>query len=242
MLNKLRKQTKASQITEKLRQDILRGYFAPGTKLQLENLKQKYGVGFSPLREALSRLITNGLVHFKEQCGFCVPTLSLDELYDIYTNRMRIENIALELAIENGDDHWEAEIIACWYRYSKFMKTNDTLDSYTWHAMEKEFSSTLIKACKSPWLLKMKDILYENAARYHFLCLSRHNTNRETILAYIHDCQDLVNAVIARDKIKSLEISNRAWQSSIQIMSTELKKHIHLLPHKPFVNSLQNMD
>ncbi|WP_131781142.1 GntR family transcriptional regulator [Legionella gresilensis] len=242
MVDGIRKQTKTTQITQKLREDILSGYFPPGTKLQLQILKKKYGVGFSPLREALSRLTTNGLVHFKEQCGFCMPTLSLDELYDIYTNRMRIENIALELAIENGDEHWEAEIIACWYRYAKFMKTNDPLDSYVWHAMEKEFSSTLIKACKSPWLLKMKDILYENAARYHFLCLSRHNTNRETIFAYINDCQDLVNAVIARDKIKALKISNRAWESSIQIMSTELEKYTNLVSHRPYGNSLQNME
>ena len=241
MLDGPRKLTKSSQAAQKLRKDILSGYFAPNSKLQLENLKKRYGVGFSPLREALSRLATSGLVHFEEQCGFCVPALSLEELHDIYTNRMRIENIALALAIEHGDEHWEADVIACWYRYSKFMKANDPLDSYTWHAMEEEFSSTLIKACQSPWLLKMKTILYENAARYHFLCLNRHKANREIILEHINDCQDLVDAVIARDKIKALEISNRAWQSSIQIISNELQKYKNLMPHQLSDNLLQSV-
>jgi GntR family carbon starvation induced transcriptional regulator len=137
MATPARKQTKSTQIFQRLRHDLLHGAFAPGMKLQMDDLKERYQVGYSPLREALFRLVSNGLVQFEEQCGFSVPELSIEELYDIYQNRMRIENTALELAMEHGDDLWEAEVIACWYRYAKFMKSNEVLDPQIWESMEK---------------------------------------------------------------------------------------------------------
>ena len=218
-----RKQTKSTQVLDKLRQDILQGDFGPGDKLQMDDLKYKYGVGYSPLREALSRLASDGLVQFKEQCGFCVATLSLDELYDIYNNRMHIETLALERSMEYGDDYWEAEVVACWHRYAKFMKTNDVLSPQGWDALEKEFSFTLIKACKSPWLLKMQRLLYENAGRYRYLCLGHHNADREIIRNYIQEGDELVTAVLARDKVKAIELSKLSWESSLKIMAKELK-------------------
>lgn len=218
-----RKQTKSTQVLQKLRQDILSGKFAPGEKLQMDDLKKRYGVGYSPLREALSRLSSNGLVEFEEQCGFCVPPLSLEELYDIYNNRMRIETMALEFSMEYGDDAWETEVVACWHRYAKFMKNNDVLDPERWDALEKEFSFTLVKACGSPWLLKMQVMLYENAARYRYLCIGHHNADKKVILDYLQECELLVSAVLARDKIKAIQISRQGWESSLKIMERELK-------------------
>jgi hypothetical protein len=69
----------------------------------------------------------------------------------------------------------------------------------------------------------MKDILYENAARYHFLCLGRNNSNKKIILEYLQQCERLVEAVLARDKIKALQISNHAWETSLKMMVKELE-------------------
>ncbi|MEJ2623770.1 MAG: GntR family transcriptional regulator, partial [Pseudolabrys sp.] len=46
----------AETVYRRLRQDILSGVFAPGQPLRLELLKQRYGLSFSPQREALTRL------------------------------------------------------------------------------------------------------------------------------------------------------------------------------------------
>jgi GntR family carbon starvation induced transcriptional regulator len=107
-----KKQTKAAKVLESLRQDIISSHFQPGQKLQMKVLKSQYNVGYSPLREALSRLVSSGLVCMKEQCGFSVAPLSLEELYDLYMVRIRLEIQALELSIQNGDDDWEADVTA----------------------------------------------------------------------------------------------------------------------------------
>src|SRR5690349_6424175 len=105
-----KKQTKAAKVLDSLRHDISSGHFQPGQKLQMDDLKIQYSVGYSPLREALSHLVSYGLVCMKEQCGFSVAPLSVEDLHDLYLVRTRIEVQALELSIQNGDDDWEADV------------------------------------------------------------------------------------------------------------------------------------
>ena len=64
--------TLAATAFERLRADILSCKLAPGSKLPFDRLKEDYGVGLSPLREALSRLATSGLVTMEGQRGFRV--------------------------------------------------------------------------------------------------------------------------------------------------------------------------
>ena len=69
----LTEKSEASTLVElaitKLRQDILAGVFAPGSKLRVEELRSSYEIGASPLREALSRLVSNGLVRWSQIVG-----------------------------------------------------------------------------------------------------------------------------------------------------------------------------
>lgn len=221
-----RKQTKSTLVVERLKQDIIAGRFASGEKLQMEALKELYGVGYAPLREALSRLTSNGLVLFEEQCGFSVAPVSVAELQDLYKMRMHIETLALESALQQGDAQWESEVVACWHRYAKFLSVSDhsVLDSKNWDKLEREFSVTLIKACNSPWLLKIHAMLYEHAARYQHLCIDRNCDNQQLINDYKAECERLVAAVLARDTAKAIKLLQDSWNSSLAIMIKELQQ------------------
>ena len=74
----------ATQILDTLTNDILQGLFLPGEKLQIKTLKERYNVGTSPLREALSQLIVKDLVISENQKGFYVSEISINDLTDIY--------------------------------------------------------------------------------------------------------------------------------------------------------------
>ena len=54
--------TQASTVYDRLQDDILTGQLKPGRKLRLKELIEIYDTGNSPLREALNRLSSNGLV------------------------------------------------------------------------------------------------------------------------------------------------------------------------------------
>lgn len=222
-----RKQTKVSKVLESLRHDITTGIFAPGEKLPMKNLKQRYNIGFSPLREALSRLVSHGLVRLEEQCGFSVAPLSLSELYDLYKMRTYIEELALRLSMEHGDDRWEADIVASWHRYEKYIHPNKNKhpDPVQWDSLQKEFLFNLVKACQSPWLLKIRELLYDQAERYRSVCLNEHHLNKKFLLAFVEENQRLVNAVLARDTDLAVSITNEGWESSIKMIEEKIKNN-----------------
>jgi len=85
--------TLASSTYEVMRQDIMEGRTPPGVKLQFDTLREHYDVGISPIREALSRLHSDGWVEREEQRSFRVTAISRDELVDVVRTRALIEGV-----------------------------------------------------------------------------------------------------------------------------------------------------
>src|SRR3546814_369960 len=102
-------QTLAEAAFIELRRQLLSGALQPGEPLRLERLKQDLKIGFTPLREALMRLSSEGLVLAEEQRGFRVAPATLADLEDIMTSRAEIEALALQRAIRLGGDDWRSE-------------------------------------------------------------------------------------------------------------------------------------
>ncbi|HET9042345.1 MAG TPA: GntR family transcriptional regulator, partial [Burkholderiales bacterium] len=96
--------TLATVICDRLRGDILSGRREPGAKIRLEDLKSEFGVSWSPIREALSRLAAEGLVLAEEQRGYRVAPASKADLTEVLKLRVMLETMALRAAIEKGDD------------------------------------------------------------------------------------------------------------------------------------------
>src|SRR5262245_46153853 len=86
----------------RLREEIIRGHLAPSQKLRIEHLRKAYGFGASGLREALSRLVADGLVECEPQRGYWVAPISREELHDITTARKTIEVEALRQSMVHG--------------------------------------------------------------------------------------------------------------------------------------------
>jgi DNA-binding GntR family transcriptional regulator len=91
-------------VQQRLREDIVSGRLAPREKLRLAELKTRYEMGSSPLREALSRLVGEGLVTFEGNKGFRVRGLSREDLADIAYMRTAVETFAIRTAIERGGE------------------------------------------------------------------------------------------------------------------------------------------
>jgi DNA-binding transcriptional regulator YhcF (GntR family) len=102
--------TLTEQVLERLRNDIVCGKLAASEKLRVQELSRRYGVGASPLREALSRLTADGLVVSESNRGFRVAPMSADDFMDVVANRRRLESIALEQSIRAGNGHGRAAL------------------------------------------------------------------------------------------------------------------------------------
>src|SRR5690349_7523744 len=64
-----------SALLERVKGDIMFGALPPNSKLRVRSLSLRYGVGTSPLREVLSRLVPEGLIEFEQNRGFWVAPL-----------------------------------------------------------------------------------------------------------------------------------------------------------------------
>src|SRR5580692_11417105 len=132
-----------------LHADIVKAKLRPGEKMHVERLRQTYGVGATPLREALSKLSSLDLVTAEGQRGFRVAPVSIENLLDITKTRAWIEGAALRAAIAGGDRHWEAQILAAAHRLKNCPKNDGAELSNEWYRENREFHDALVGACNS---------------------------------------------------------------------------------------------
>lgn len=154
----------------KIREDIIKGQLPADTKLRIGDLRERYGVGTSPLREALNRLVSEELVISIGQRGFHVPPISLEELRDLTETRVLIETEALRRSIEAGDDAWEAGIVAAFHSLSKIEK-NREIESEERERRNRAFHQALMASCPLKKLLQVHEVLYDLHGRYRAVAI-----------------------------------------------------------------------
>ena len=178
----------------RIRSDIIGGKLAPGSKLRIDELRGDYKIGASPLREALNRLAGEGFVTVEEQRGFRVAPVSPDDLKDLSRMRVMLECEALRESIRNGGDEWEAKLVAAHHRLQKAEQSFGK-DLAEWEHRNDEFHEALLAACPSPWLLRLRHVLYEQHKRYRFIAILSQQAGRD-----VHrEHREILEATLARD-------------------------------------------
>ena len=203
-----------------MRSDIVAGALAPGARLKLPDLAERYRSGINPLREALARLTATGLVVLEDQKGFRVSPVSREDLIDLTRVRIDIECLALRRSIANGDVEWESRVVAAHHRLTRMKLTssgNPKKLSDAWEAMHQEFHLTLLSACQSRWLLQFHQQLAEQSARYRRLAINFADTKRD--IPSEHD--DIVKAVLARDADRACKLMEAHFARTTDIVLGE---------------------
>ncbi|MFT3770960.1 MAG: GntR family transcriptional regulator [Minicystis sp.] len=195
--------TLATTLVDRIRAAIVKGELSPGEKLRLEMLAARYGTGRSPIREALCRLAAEGLVLIVDQRGFRVAPISRADLLDLTRTRQQIEGLALRASIARGGLAWEGEVLASLHRLSR--RSAHRADAPravddAWSAEHRAFHDALVGACDSPWLLRFREMLYDQSERYRRLSLGAgaRDVNAE------HEA--LARAAVARDADRACAI------------------------------------
>ncbi|OBI45302.1 GntR family transcriptional regulator [Mycobacterium kyorinense] len=92
----LSRQSTAELIAERLRDAITRGQLAPGQQLGEAGLAAQFAVSRGPLREAMQRLVAEGLLRSERHRGIFVVELTEADVSDVYRVRKAIERAAIE--------------------------------------------------------------------------------------------------------------------------------------------------
>lgn len=195
--------TATQDVEHRIRQDIVRGVLPPAARLRMDDLKSRFDVGYSPIREALSRLIGEGLVELEPNRGFCVAPLSKEDLEDIAVTRMAVEAAAFSLAIERGDDRWEADILAAMHRYRRRSEAafDNAENLQAWEQAHDELHAALISSCGSPRLMVQQKRLQEQHLRYRRIIVIPEVSGK----VHISEHERLVELALSRDAAAAVE-------------------------------------
>ena len=158
------KPPRVSRIAAELGDAIVAGRLVPGSRLNLDHLRAEIGVSLSPLREAVSRLVAEGLVVVEDQRGYSVAPVSRADLEEVALLSAELEAMALGHAMARAGLDWEGGVLAALHRAKK--AGGGTLGDYD------ALHAGLAEGCGMPLLVqsceRMRRLLlrYRTLARY----------------------------------------------------------------------------
>ncbi len=195
-----------------LRGKILRCEFEPGVKLKMDSLQRELGYSSSPLREALNRLVPEGLVRADDRRGFWAASVSVADLRDVTRLRLMLDIEALEESMQVGDHEWEARIVSSLHWLVKIeaqAQAEATVNgggpltlNADWSLRHKEFHMVLLSACTSPKLLTMVSGLFDQAERYRRLSMRYRKEPRHKAAEH----RRIMEAVIGRKSAEAVAL------------------------------------
>jgi DNA-binding GntR family transcriptional regulator len=191
------KQMLSGQVYATLREAILRGDFGPGDALKPQELAGAHGVSLAVVREALVRLVGDGLATRLTNRGFAVPTRSDQRWRDIGEARRMLEPATLRLAISRGDLEWEARVRAAHHRLSRlppYEPDGGRQVRPEWSRAHHDFHRALLEGCGNEVLLETFDRLWlasELARQW--------STDSAPERDYLTEHRQLEEAALARD-------------------------------------------
>jgi DNA-binding GntR family transcriptional regulator len=201
----------AASAYELLRHEILHGDLAPGERLRVADLHTRYGLGLTPIREALMRLASEGLIDSEAHRGARVRAATPEDLHDLMRTRREIEALSLTGAIERGDAAWEAEILRAMHLLARAPLPASAADRATaaaWEAHHRAFHTALVSACGSAWLMHIWNELADHSERYRKLRLLNYRSLAADVRDVDAEHRAIMEAALARDAPGAIALMN----------------------------------
>jgi len=219
--------TVAEQAYWMIRDDILWARLQPGLPLRFDELRKRYELGISPLREALTKLASERLVTSVGQKGFAVAPMTSEDVRDTAATRLVIECEALRRSIENGDVHWEMSVVSAFHGLLRHSLPSPEDHGAGWHHYHRHFHLTLLAACGSRWQIEFAGLLFDQAERHRIMRvrLTPDDMLERDIRA---EHQTIFDAVMARDADKAVEALTQHYEKTAHAVDTALTRGLHV--------------
>jgi DNA-binding GntR family transcriptional regulator len=151
-LPRLKRSTLGDDVYETLRAAVLEHTLTPGDRVNIDALSRDLAVSPTPVREALARLESEGLLRKRPLAGYTVsPLLTRAEFADLFDLRLLLEPAAARWAAERATPEQRAELVA------EAARTVEGGDEHAWHAaftaLDAHLHDLVARAAASPLLL-----------------------------------------------------------------------------------------
>ncbi|MGH3797002.1 MAG: GntR family transcriptional regulator [Pseudonocardiaceae bacterium] len=155
-LEPVSRKSTAAIIADQLRDAITRGAFAPGAQLGEMDLAAQLGVSRGPLREAMQRLVQEGLLRGERHRGLFVIELGIEDVRDIYAVRLAVEQAAARMVLRGKR---EPAVVALTLAQQSIVAAAAGGDPVRLADADQDFHTTLVQLSGSPRLQRMAQTL-----------------------------------------------------------------------------------
>ncbi|MBF4768773.1 GntR family transcriptional regulator [Nocardioides agariphilus] len=143
-------------IAQQLRESLISGKITAGSQLSEAALAKAFGVSRGPLREAMQRLLQEGLLRSERNRGIFVKELTQDDIADIYDARSAIESAALRMVVSRGAS---ADLSKLRQACANLAKAAASGERQSVSDADLSFHAALVNASGSPRLVRMQATL-----------------------------------------------------------------------------------
>lgn len=206
------------RIVDQIREEILRGDWRPGAKLQPVAMAEGLGTSSTVVREALARLAGDGLVTTKPNRGFFVRELNLRELADLTELRCVTEELATRLALERGDVVWESELTAAHHQLARTPRRSPEDPAHVdveWQKAHKAFHLKLLDACACPPMVKLASDLADSTELYRCWAAPYVEPNARDVEG---EHRDILDAALARNSKKLAKLLRSHYEATVRVV------------------------
>jgi DNA-binding GntR family transcriptional regulator len=210
----LNHQTMQESIAEKIRDLILSGQLEPGVRLMQNELAEKLGVSRTPVREALQKLASEGLVTFSPYKGASVAEFSSAELEDIYSIRIALEGYCARLAAVRITDSQLEQLQAL---FERMKQEYARADRWQLLAANRKFYAVLYAIPNQPRLYDLIMQYLDMADPYRRMALAQ-----ERYFKHIIDGHENLLAAIRQRDPEAVEGLIRVQMDEIRAMLLEV--------------------
>ncbi len=141
-------------VYRKLRDSIVNGVYPPGSMLRQVEVAETLGVSRNPLREALPRLESEGIVTLFPRRGYAVATLDPSEVQDVFDLRILLETNLVHRAAKlriRADGERVKKIVN---EMATLAAHAESVDRAQWFDMNLQFHDALMDPARRPHHLK----------------------------------------------------------------------------------------
>jgi DNA-binding GntR family transcriptional regulator len=187
-------------VTVLLRRALLAGEIKPGERIKVSELEKRFGVSHIPIREAVRRLETEGLIVALPQRAAVAAGVDLDDLGGLYDLRRIVECGVIRRSVDGMSDEQVEGVRAALEALEAVAQDHDSPSFWELH---RDFHWALLEPGATEWIRRVLDQLWLASQRYVRLFVS------ETLDDAMDDHRVLLECSEQRDGARAAEVLRR---------------------------------
>ena len=194
---------------------IIKGEYQPGQQLKEEEIATRLDISRPPVREAFKMLEAEGLVIRKPRRGVFVTDMTAKDVWEAYTLKAALYEMALELALNSIDESQIRELEAVVRRMETCVAA-EPVELLRYQEHHQNFHNLIMLISGHDRLKKISASIHNQVSRFSYKSLQ----NSEHLNSSVRYHRQIITAVIARDKVSACRLMKEHVLEALDVLRT----------------------